>query len=63
MPPCRQPQAATAASVAGEEEHFDPALLLTPRPSVSNLASLAGLSRNASAVRHPCTHSPMLLYC
>ncbi|KAL4855527.1 Acid beta-fructofuranosidase 4 [Chlorella vulgaris] len=53
VPPNWQPQAATAASVAGEEEHFDPALLLTPRPSVSNLASLAGLSRNASAIFSP----------
>jgi hypothetical protein len=53
VPASWQPQAACAASsAAGEEEHFDPALLLTPRPSTANLAA-AGLSRNTSAIFSP----------
>jgi hypothetical protein len=49
-PCCRQPaQAPQSArfSAGGEGESFDPALLLTPRPSISNLAAL---SRTPSAV-------------
>ncbi|EFN52585.1 hypothetical protein CHLNCDRAFT_58794 [Chlorella variabilis] len=58
VPPNWQPQAAAvaaaaAASAAGDEpEHFDPALLLTPRPSVNNLAGL-GMSREPSAIFSP----------
>ena len=56
--PRRQPQAApqtgrfSAAGPGGEHESFDPALLLTPRPSMSNLAAAGGgsLSHTPSMV-------------
>jgi len=50
FPLCRQPQAVPQSarfSAGGESEVFDPALLLTPRPSTTNL----GLSRTPSVVR------------